>query len=135
MRRAQALGLTAVAAVALAVGGCGSDDHPNENRPPDPVELTGKVTNEKVTISPDEVGAGLAVITVANLSSDPIELTFEGPTSATAPVIEAGNVGNVKLDLEEGAYTVGAGGDSSASADQLDVGPERPSSQNELLLP
>ena len=41
----------------------------------------------------------------------------------------------MKLDLEEGEYQVTAGEDSNARETQLEVGPERASSQNDLLLP
>jgi hypothetical protein len=133
MRRARFLGL--VVAGALVPAGCGSDDHPNEDRPPAPIELTAKVTKKKVTISPPEVGAGLANITLANLSSDPVTLTLEGPDSLSGSTIAPHNVGTLKFDLSEGPYSVGAGADSSAAPTRLEVGPERPTSQNELLLP
>lgn len=133
MRRAWFLGL--VAAGALGAVGCGSDDHPNENRPPAPIEMTAKVTKQELTLSPTEVGAGLANITLANLSSDPVTLTLEGPDSLSGSTIAAHNVGTLKFDLSEGTYSVSAGAESSAAPTELEVGPERPSSQNELLLP
>ena len=40
----------------------------------------------------------------------------------------------MKLNLEQGDYTVSAA-DSSARETKLSVGPERTSSQNDLLLP
>jgi hypothetical protein len=39
----------------------------------------------------------------------------------------------MKLDLAEGEYTVSSG--EGLAGQQLNVGPARPSSQNELLLP
>ena len=41
----------------------------------------------------------------------------------------------MKIVLEEGDYVVSAGEDSSVREGALEVGPERESSQNELLLP
>jgi hypothetical protein len=134
MRRAPSLGLVA-AALALAATGCGSDDHPNENRPPSPIEMTAKITKGKVSIDPGKVGAGLANVTVANLSPEPVSLTFQGPDTTTGNVIAPGNVGTIKVALVEGTYTVSPGAASNAAPDRLVVGPERPSSQNELLLP
>jgi len=40
----------------------------------------------------------------------------------------------VKVDAEEGAYTLSASGGNVAAA-TIDVGAARPSSQNDLLLP
>lgn len=135
MRRVHLAGLATVTALALGISACGSEDHPNEDRPPAPIEMTAKVTDQKVTINPGNVGAGLANVTLANLSSDPVQLTFDGPTTASSSVVEPGSVGRMKLDLEEGDYSVGPGQESLAEAYELEVGPERPSSQNELLLP
>lgn len=135
MRRAKALGPVAAGLLVLFAAGCGSDDHPNENRPPDTIELTAKVTKDEVTIAPTKVGAGQAHVTIANLSRDRVQPTFEGPEGATGDVIEPGNVGSVELLLAEGTYSVGPGPDSQAAPDELVVGPPRESSQNELLLP
>ena len=41
----------------------------------------------------------------------------------------------MKINLAEGDYVVSAGEDSKVREGSLEVGPERASSQNELLLP
>src|SRR5688572_27434658 len=64
----------------LFASGCGADDFENNPRPPAPVELTAKVDDKSVLMSPAEVGAGLAVITVSNQSRDPINLNLVGPS-------------------------------------------------------
>ena len=97
--------------------------------------MTAKVTADAVTIEPSKIGAGLANITFTNLSNDPVELTFDGPSSAASQIVKAGNVSTMKVLLEEGDYSVSAGGESAATPDRLTVGPERRSSQNDLLLP
>jgi hypothetical protein len=128
--------LASVAAlVAGAVAGCGADDHPNEPRPPAPIEVTAKVDDEKVDVQPAKFGAGLVVMTISNQSDDPVQLAVEGPTARTGPVIEPGQPGNLKVDFEEGEYEVTAGEESNAQPALLTVGPERASSQNDLLLP
>ena len=131
MRRSFAAALIAIGAVTVA--GCGSEDFPNDPRPPSPVELSAKVDDGKVVLAPDEVGAGLAVVTVSNQSRDDVKLDFEGPTSASTE-IAAGGVGTLKLTLEQGDYEIGSGVNSIASG-TLTVGEERESAQNDLLLP
>jgi hypothetical protein len=138
--------LIALAALATAVlgAGCGSeDDFENNPRVAAPVELTAKVNDKEVEVSPSEVGAGLVVFTISNQSEVPIQLTLEGPPTTNAPgenvpssrEIAPNGVGQHKVDLAQGDYTIGAGSQSDARADTLEVGPARPNSTNDLLLP
>jgi hypothetical protein len=128
----------AVIAAALGVAACGDDDHPNEPRPPSPIELTARINDRDVIVSPSKasaVGAGPATIVISNQSEDPAALTLEGPTDEVGPELPAGGVGQMKTVLEEGDYEVTAGTDSDARSSVLAVGPQRASSQNDLLLP
>jgi hypothetical protein len=134
MRRGPVLASVAVAATGVAAG-CGSDDHPNEPRPPAPIEVTAKVDDEKVDVQPSKFGAGLVVMTISNQSADPVEIGVEGPTGGEGPTIAPGQPGNFKFNFEEGEYVVSAGEESQARDALLEVGPERASSQNDLLLP
>lgn len=143
MRRRSPITLLAsgAAAAALFVAGCGSEDFPNEPRPPAPIELTAKIDDQKVIVSPktdpngDPIGAGLATITVANLTDeDGVQLVLRGPTENASEPIVSGGAADLKLSLEEGEYEVEAEGVDVREA-MLTVGPERSSSQNELLLP
>ena len=125
-----------LAALAAVVAGCGAEDHPNEPRPPVPLEVSAKVGKDRVNVSPREFGAGLAVFTISNQTDDVVQLALDGPTEAVSDPIEAGGVmTGFKVPMEEGAYEATAGAESSAQAAELVVGPERASSQNELLIP
>jgi hypothetical protein len=125
-----------IAVLGLAVAGCGSEDHPNEPRPPKPIEITARVDNKVVDVSPAEFGAGLAVFTISNQSEEAVALTLDGPVAATSQPIEPGSVTDeFKVDLQEGEYEVTGGLESKAKPTELVVGPERPSAQDELLLP
>jgi hypothetical protein len=125
-----------LAVFALGAAGCGGDDHPNEPRPPTPFEVTAKVDEDKVAVSPSEFGAGLAVFTISNQTDDDVQLALEGPSEAVSEPIEAGGVTDgFKVPMEEGAYELTAGEDSRAKPAELLIGPKRKSSQNELLLP
>jgi hypothetical protein len=132
-RLVAALGAVAFAVVALAA--CGEDDFENEPRPPAPVERSVRISDREVVVSPDQVGAGIVNFTISNQSDDPATFTLVGPTDATSSEIPPGGVGSLKAALEEGSYEAGAGDSSKAREGTLEVGPERPTSQNELLLP
>ena len=122
--------LTALAA--LGVGACGDDDFKNDPRPPAPVELSAQIADRGVTVSPDNVGAGIATITISNQTRDPAKLVFQGPSDQSSAEIVPNGTGSLKLTLEEGDYTVS---DGNGHESKLTIGPERPSSQNQLLLP
>lgn len=127
----------AVGAVALlaAATGCGSDDFENEPRPATPVEVTARIDQREVAVSPAKVGAGIVTFTISNQSPDPVIFTLDGPTDAAANQIPPGGVGNMRAELEEGDYEVNAGEPSDARETVLAVGPARETSQNELLKP
>lgn len=136
MRRSAIAAACAFAVLGLTVVGCGSEDHPNEPRPPKPLEVTARVNDESVAVSPKEFGAGLAVFTISNQSEGVVELTLDGPVAATSQPIEPGSVSDeFKVDLQEGEYEVTGGLASDAKPDELLIGPERPSAQDDLLLP
>ena len=123
----------AAGAAALAISACGEDDLENNPRPAAPIEISALINNDGVRLSPaKDVGAGPVTVTISNQSEDPARLVFEGPTDDSSDQIIAGGTGSMKLDLAEGEYTVSTG---ESEGQQLDVGPQRESSQNELLLP
>ena len=125
-----------LAVLALAPTGCGSDDHPNEPRPPTPFEVSALVGEDRVVVSPRQFGAGLAVFSISNQTDDIAQLALEGPTEAVSEPIEPGGVtDSFEVPMQEGAYEASAGEESRARPAQLLVGPERKSSQDELLLP
>jgi hypothetical protein len=140
MRRRRRIALlAAVAAAAAIVAGCGGDDFENEPRPPAPIELTARIDNHKVAVAPaqrdgQEIGAGLANVTASNQTDEPVRLNFSGPNDQQTDPIVANGVLQFSLDLEEGAYFVDTD-DASIRGTEFTVGPERPSAQNDLLLP
>jgi hypothetical protein len=136
IRSRHALLPVGLAVLGVAAAGCGSEDHPNEPRPPKPIEITARVDDDVVDVSPDKFGAGLTVFTVSNQSDSTVELTLDGPVAATSQPIEPGSVtDDFKVDLQEGEYEVTGGTESRAKPAELVIGPQRPSAQDELLLP
>ncbi len=73
-------------------------------------------------------------MTIANFTDRPTRVDFSGPTDATTNPIVANGTLNYKLDLRPGNYIVSADNDTARPM-EFKVGPERPSSQNDLLLP
>ena len=130
--RVRSLAAIVAALCAFVLAACGEEDFPNDPRPPAPISLTARIGDGGVSVGPQEVGAGLANITVSNQTADPATLVLEGPTDESSDEIVAGGTGTLKVALEEGDYQVSNNGSGAA---QLTVGPERESSQNELLLP
>lgn len=133
--------LTATAGVAA---GCGEDDFANEPRPPVPIALGGVIQDEGVTVSPDgtgsRIGAGPVRLEISNQTADPHTITLEGDTTeeSVGPV-QPGDVGVIQKTLERGTYEVRAGSEQAVArelpAATLEVGPQRESSSDRLLLP
>lgn len=125
----------AALAAALSLASCGEDDFANEPRPSAPIELSARISNDEVVVSPKEVGAGIASITIANQSKDPAALVLEGPSDESSDEILPNNVAEMKIVLDEGEYVATAGEAGGQREGLLVVGGERASSSNELLLP
>jgi predicted acyltransferase (DUF342 family) len=142
-RRIRAGALLALCALGLALAGCGEDDFENEERPPVPVQLSGSITDEKVTVSPDSLGAGPVVITIANLTEGAHSVTLESAGGGTireqVGPIPPGDTATLQRTLTQGEYTVSAGSDRAVKreikAATLSIGESRKSGSDELLLP
>lgn len=126
--------MVAVAAAAVTLGACGRDDFENEPRPPLPLEVSVKLSDEEVVLSPAEFGAGIATFTIANLSDEPTTLAIDGPTSDESGEIPPGATGVLKTNVVTGDYEAVAAG-SSAKPFEFEVTAERESAQDDLLLP
>ncbi len=137
MRRAWSPALVLLLASGL-IAGCGSKDFANEARAPSPIETTASIGPGSVNVSPDKFGAGIAVFTVANLSDHPASFILKddaGKTTASSGTIEPNAVTTIKTELKQGTYQAIAGGAANIRSGTVEVGPERRSSQNDLLQP
>ena len=123
---------------ALALTACGSEDFENNPRPPAPIALSARISDQEVSVSPNTakaVGAGLATITISNQTDDPTKLLLEGPTDQSSSEIVAQGHGRHEAQPRAGRLQGLRRGLERARDTKLSVGPERPSSQNDLLLP
>jgi hypothetical protein len=131
--------LTGAAVVSLVVvaGGCGSDDEArSDERPPVPINISINLNEERITASPDKFGAGPITMLVANQSGAAQTLTIEGPRlRRSVGPINPQDTATVRLRVEPGEHTLSAGESAGLREATLAVGPERPSAQNDLLLP
>jgi hypothetical protein len=130
-----------LAAASLTVlAACGEDDFENNPRPAVAVELTGVIQEDKVTVSPDEVGAGPISITIANETDSAHTVTLEGERirERVGP-INPQDTATLQKTLATGKYEVRAGSEQAVPKEirpaELTIGEPRPNSNDELLLP
>jgi hypothetical protein len=131
----------ASAAVVVALAGCGGgSDFKNEPRPPVPLQLTGVITKQKVTISPNKVGAGPVTITVSNQSGQSRTLTLDGNgIQESVGPINPLDTAKLQKTLKPGRYRVTAGSEAATKTAirpaVLVIGKERQSGSDKVLLP
>ncbi len=133
-----------VGTVSILALGCGEDDFENRPRPPVPVELTGVIQEDEVTISPNgrdrKIGAGPFLIIVSNQTEDAHTVTLEGDRirERVGP-IQPLDTATIQKTLPRGVYEVRAGSDVAVPREirpaELRIGPPRDPSNNRLLLP
>ena len=136
-----ARGLATFAIAALLVAACGDDDFENKPRPAVPMELTGVIQDDEVTISPAKnIGAGPFVITISNQTDAAKVVTLEGgqitEKTDNIPPLETATI---QRTLDPGKYEVRAGSQKAVRKEigpaTLDIGKERKNSNSDLLLP
>ena len=133
----RALALAALVALACVAAGCGSDDEArSEERPPAPINISVNVDEKGITASPDRFGAGPITLLIANQSGAAQTLTLEGPRlRRSAGPINPKDTATVRLRVLPGEHTISAEESAGLREARLQVGPVRPSAQNDLLLP
>jgi hypothetical protein len=130
-----------LATTATVAAGCGGDKKfENEARPPAPVQLTGVIRDDKLTVSPDRVGAGPVILLISNQTEDPHTITLDGSgIQETVGPVNPLDTAKLQQTLEEGSYEVKAGSERAVAKEiapaMLEIGPERKSSKNQVLLP
>ncbi len=133
-RRGRALVALAAGVAALTATACGSDDYENEPRPPAPAQVSIQITEDGLTVSPAELGAGIANFAIINLGDVPTGVEIDGPTVGETEEIPPGTSTALKMEMETGDYEASPVGGGAAPF-EFTVGPERESAKNDLLLP
>lgn len=139
--RTRAATLLSAALLTALIAGCGGeDDFENKPRPPVPVQLTGVITDDEVTVSPRRLGAGPVVLIISNQTEQSHTITLEGEDirEEVGPVNPL-DTAQIQRTLKPGSYEVKAGSEEAApkpiAVATIAVGPPRKSSSDELLLP
>jgi hypothetical protein len=136
-------GVVVVLVMAAVVGGCGAKaDYANKPRPPAPITVTAAIDKTRVRVSEPKFGGGPVVILISNQSGADQKVTLEsdelgaahGGIKRSTGTIAPRSTGQLKVDADEGSYTLSASGGNVAPV-TLTVGQRRRSSQNDLLLP
>jgi hypothetical protein len=136
--------LGALSAAMFIVAGCGSTHgYANANRPPAPLNVAVNLTDQRISISPARIGAGPVVLLIANESTASHDLTLTPPSGsnnscvaseASSGPINPQGVARVQVNVVEGDCVLGVE-DGGLPPTRLKVGPERTSSQDDLLQP
>jgi hypothetical protein len=135
-----AVAILAAGAMVVLVTGCGSPDFKNKPRPAVPLDLTGVITDKKVTVSPNKVGAGPIQITISNQTRDAHTLTLEGDSvrERVGPINPL-DTATIQKTLRTGTYEVRAGSSVAVAHEikpaTLVIGKPRKDSNNQLLTP
>ena len=136
MARRRALAAFAVlGAAVLPIAGCGGGDFKNDPRPPIPLEVTVEVNDEAVQVAPSSFGAGLVNFVIANTSRRPAVFALRGPVDGRSDPIPARGNAVFKIEMKSGTYVAAVLHRELIKTTRLEVGPERESAQNDLLLP
>jgi hypothetical protein len=146
-------------ALALAVLGCGAQEHANEPRPSPPTRVSVAISSDSITVQPSRIGMGTertkliqqnrnhpqppiktgrpldVVFVTANLTDTDSKLEIQGPKDTTSGPLVANGSGSYQTTLPTGAYKVTAADIPAAKGALLEVGAYRGSSQNDVLLP
>ena len=123
--RTRRAALLSAAAVGMLIVGCGGDDDfENDPRPPVPLQLTGVITEESVTVSPRTVAPGPIVLITSNQTDQPHTLTLEGPEvdEETGP-IPPGDTATIQATLRDTdpgeGYEVRANSERAVDPDEV----------------
>lgn len=129
--------LVLVGAGTLSALGCGGGgERANALRPPIPINVAVEIGDARVSASPRSFGAGPITIFASNQSGASRRLTIDGPRlrQSLGP-INPQDTATLKVTVNPGSYTISADGTGGPKPAALTVGPKRPSSQNQLLVP
>ena len=133
--------LVAGALLAVLATGCRSEDFQNKPRPPQPVQLTAVITPGRVSLEPNEIGAGPVVIVVSNQddASHTVSLTGNGVREVVGPINPLDTATLQKSLAVEGVYRLSAGSPVAGVDDikpaRLSVGRGRQSARDDVQVP
>lgn len=145
---------------ALTAIGCGSESHPNEPRPQPPTRVSVTLSDKGVLVQPHRIAFGPepkqqipqnqnhpqpktdakgpldVIFVISNQTDHQSYLQVHGrPKDVASPKFGPQSPATYQAELPTGSYYVTAEGVPPASTYLLFVGPDRTSSENDVLLP
>jgi hypothetical protein len=126
----------------LAAASCGDENsYENKQRPPRLLVITAAIASDRVSASPRRFGAGPIQLIVTNQTNvtrqvtlQPTETVGAGANTPQTGPINPQDTATLQTDISQGTYELKVEGGDIRPA-RLSVGRQRPSSQNDLLLP
>jgi hypothetical protein len=131
------IGIVGATVLLVSACGAGTGTFANKPTPPEPITITGQISNTRVLISPASFGAGPINLEITNAASQSVSLAVQnanGQSVARLQSINPQTPGMVRLDIAPGDYLVVASQPSIKPA-ELHVGSERSTTANSLLEP
>jgi hypothetical protein len=119
--------LSAAVTCVAVVGGCGGDDDfENDPRPAVQLQLTGVITEERVTVSPRILAPGPIVLIVSNQTDEAHTVRLEGPeVDERIGPVNPGDTGTLQATFVDTSgsesYTVRSNPASGAAVNPEDV--------------
>lgn len=125
----------AILAIGVAVSGCSSNDsYNNDPKPPATRTVSIVVGEDEISASPNDFGAGPTRFITVNTTGVKQEVTFASDRTERTIIVDAKQTANFKMNTEPGYFTVDAS-DTAANTLEIEVGPKRPSAQQDLNQP
>lgn len=131
------IGIVGATVLLVSACGAGTGTLANKPAPPEPITITGEISNTRVLISPASFGAGPINLEITNAASQSVSLAVQNANGQSVARLQSLNPqtpGMVRLDIAPGDYLVVASQPSIKPA-ELHVGSERSSAANSLLEP
>jgi hypothetical protein len=143
LKRGRLLAFALLATAATTGVGCGAgSDFKDEPRPPTPLQLSGVIRNDKVTVAPHRLGAGPVILIISNQTQQAHTVTVSGSggsESTTVGPVNPLDTAKIQQNLRQGDYTVKAGSSKAVvrmiRPATLRVGRSRPDSSNQVMQP
>lgn len=120
---------------ALAVSGCvGNESYPNYPKPPAALTVSVFIGPDQIALSPNPFGAGPARFIVVNQTRNNQKVLFSTDQFDREVPVGSGQTANFKQTIDPGELTISTS-DNAADSAVINVGPTRPSAQQDLDQP
>jgi hypothetical protein len=121
--------------LAVSTTGCvGNESYPNKLRPPAPLTVSVFIGEDQIAISPRPFGAGPARFIIVNQTGTRQNVLISTDEFDRETPVGKGQTVNFKQTVKPGELSISAD-NTAADSMTIDVGPERPSAQQDLNLP